>query len=103
MNLYEVSKYRDPLRVLLDYIAEVRSCILPLPRIHIDLNVITAQRAPDCDMFLIHDDDLQTIDGIGDDTVSGIFEYHFYCSLHVCSYWKPSSQTWLLISSGGLT
>jgi hypothetical protein len=42
------------------------SCVLPLPRIHIDLNVITAQRAPDCDMFLIHDDDLKLIG-----TVSG--------------------------------
>ena len=25
---------------------------------------------PDCDMFLIHDDDLNRIDGIGDGTVS---------------------------------
>jgi len=46
------------------------------------------QKSPDRDMVLIHDDDLQTIDRIGDDTVSGIFEYHFYCSLHVCSYRK---------------
>jgi hypothetical protein len=36
----------------------------------VDLNVAT-QRAPDCDMFLIHDDDLKSIDGIGDGTVSG--------------------------------
>ena len=28
------------------------------------------QRAPDCDMFLIHDDDLKSIDGLGDGTVS---------------------------------
>ena len=31
----------------------------------------TTQRAPDCDMFLIHDDDLKRIDRIGDGTVSG--------------------------------
>jgi hypothetical protein len=29
------------------------------------------QKAPDCDMALIHDDDLERIDGIGEESVSG--------------------------------
>jgi hypothetical protein len=29
------------------------------------------QKAPDCDMVLIHDDDLEKLDGIGKDSVSG--------------------------------
>jgi len=41
-----VTEYRDPLHHLLDYIAE----------------------STDCDMVLIHDDDLERIDGIGDAT-----------------------------------
>jgi len=40
-------KSRDPLHLLLDYVAE---------------------RAPECDMALIHDDDLARIDGIRDST-----------------------------------
>ncbi|KAI9448133.1 hypothetical protein H4582DRAFT_65681 [Lactarius indigo] len=44
-----VTEYRDPLLVLLDYIA---------------------QRAPHCDMALVHDDDLERILGVGDRTVS---------------------------------
>ncbi|KAF8477776.1 thioredoxin-like protein [Russula ochroleuca] len=47
VSIPATSKYRDPLQILLDYIAE---------------------RAPDCDMFLIHDDDLKRIDGIGNGT-----------------------------------
>ena len=30
------------------------------------------QQASDCDKILLHDDDLLTIDGIGDGTVSGL-------------------------------
>ncbi|KAH9021279.1 hypothetical protein EDB83DRAFT_2431738 [Lactarius deliciosus] len=39
------SKYRDPLHILLDYIAK---------------------RAPGCDMAVVHDDDLERILGVGD-------------------------------------
>ncbi|KAH9179803.1 hypothetical protein EDB89DRAFT_517062 [Lactarius sanguifluus] len=44
-----VTEYRDPLLVLLD-------CV--------------AQRAPQCDMALVHDDDLEQILGVSDRTVS---------------------------------
>ncbi|KAH8998264.1 hypothetical protein EDB86DRAFT_825160 [Lactarius hatsudake] len=44
-----VTKYRDPLHVLLEYIAK---------------------QAPDCDMALVHDDDLERILGAGDRPVS---------------------------------
>ncbi|KAI0248894.1 hypothetical protein BJV78DRAFT_1232297 [Lactifluus subvellereus] len=50
ISIPPMTKYRDPLHLLLDYIAEVR--------------------APDCDMVLVHDDDLERIEGIGDGTVS---------------------------------
>ncbi|KAH8984117.1 hypothetical protein EDB92DRAFT_1501950 [Lactarius akahatsu] len=42
-----VPEYRDPLHILLEYVAE---------------------SAPDCDMVLVHDDDLARLDGFGDDT-----------------------------------
>ncbi|KAF8258109.1 hypothetical protein EI94DRAFT_1192483 [Lactarius quietus] len=45
-----VPEYWDPLHILLKYIAE---------------------EAPDCDMALVHDDDMTRIDGLGDDAVSG--------------------------------
>jgi len=41
----KVPKYRDPLHQLLDYISE---------------------RTPDCDMVVVHDDDLARVDGISD-------------------------------------
>jgi len=44
VSIPAVSKYRDPLHILQDYIAE---------------------RAPDCDMSLVHDDDLVEIDELG--------------------------------------
>ena len=31
--------------------------------------LVSEQRAPDCDMILIHDDDLEVIDGIFDGNV----------------------------------
>ncbi|KAH9167171.1 hypothetical protein EDB89DRAFT_137225 [Lactarius sanguifluus] len=42
-----VPEYRDPLHILLEYIAE---------------------KAPHCDMALVHDDDLTLLDGLVDDT-----------------------------------
>ncbi|KAH9959639.1 caspase domain-containing protein [Russula dissimulans] len=47
MSFSESSKYQDPLHILLDHIAE---------------------RSSDCDMVLVHDNDLQKITGIGDNT-----------------------------------
>ena len=69
----EVSKNRDPLHMLLDYIVEVRHTGLASYLRCVCTSIITwtTQRAPDCDMFLIHDDDLKSIDGIGDGAVSG--------------------------------
>ncbi|KAI0280168.1 hypothetical protein BGY98DRAFT_347764 [Russula aff. rugulosa BPL654] len=51
ISIPAITKYRDPLYLLLDYIAE---------------------QASDCDMVLAHDDDLMKIDGLGHDSVSGV-------------------------------
>ena len=40
------------------------------------------QKAPDCDMALIHDDDLEKIDGIGKDC-EWRFDCWSYCSPHM--------------------
>ncbi|KAH9070983.1 hypothetical protein EDB83DRAFT_2673770 [Lactarius deliciosus] len=45
ISIPSVTEYQDPLHVLLDYIAK---------------------RAPNCDMALVHDDDLERILGVGD-------------------------------------
>ncbi|KAI0290366.1 hypothetical protein BC826DRAFT_970466 [Russula brevipes] len=50
---YDLSKYRDPLHLLVNYIAE---------------------RASDCDMVLVHDDDLKRIDGLGGGTSSDVLQ-----------------------------
>ncbi|KAN0133862.1 hypothetical protein V8E53_008294 [Lactarius tabidus] len=47
MSIQTIPEYRDPLHLLLEYIVE---------------------EAPNCDMALVHDDDLARIDGLGDDT-----------------------------------
>jgi hypothetical protein len=61
-------KRRDPLHVLLDYIATV-SAASAMFSSHDDVNLY-AQRAPGCHMALVHDDDLVPILGVGDVTVS---------------------------------
>ena len=67
------SKYHDPLHVLLDYIAKV-SADVPFVFIFVTILILTwtVQRAPDCDMALVHDDDLERILEVGssDGTVS---------------------------------
>ncbi|KAI0285652.1 hypothetical protein BC826DRAFT_114407 [Russula brevipes] len=45
VSISAITQYRDPLHLLLNYVAE---------------------RAPDCEMILVHDDDLGMIDGMGD-------------------------------------
>ena len=67
----DVSKYRDPLHLLLEYIAEVSTIglVSVFPAHNINVNM---QQASDCDMVLAHDDDLMTINGIGHGTVSEI-------------------------------
>lgn len=64
-----MSKYRDPLHILLEYIAEVSTVnLLSLRSI---LIIWAEQSAPDdCDIVLVHDDDLALLDGFGDDSVS---------------------------------
>ena len=67
------SQYHDPLHLLLDYIAEVCSTgigvlsLLPTTR---PILTWTLQQATDCDMVVVHDDDLVTIDGLGHGAVS---------------------------------
>ena len=63
------SKCRDPLHVLLEYIATVSVA----DDFHYATTLIlmrSVQRAPNCDMALVHDDDLVQILGAGDGTVS---------------------------------
>ena len=68
-------KYPDPLHLLLEYIAEVSTTGIGvsslLPTIH-PILTWTLQQATDCDMVIVHDDDLATIDGLGHDAVSGL-------------------------------
>lgn len=56
----DISKFADPLRILLDYIAEVSTPIA------YGYAVVTgsAQQASNCDMIVVHDDDLRIIDGV---------------------------------------
>ena len=51
------------------------------------------QQAPDCDMMVVHDNNLVGINGIGHDTVSRTFELYLHCPYYLGSYWKPPSQT----------
>jgi hypothetical protein len=53
------------------------------------------QRAPpDCDMVLVHDDDLTRLSGIVDSDVSGdnIYHMHDYQLIRIHSHLKPSIQ-----------
>ena len=54
-------KYQDPLHVLLQYIEEVSILVILYCAYPITTDV--KQRAPDCDMALVHDDDLARIAG----------------------------------------
>ena len=69
----DTSKFRDPLHLISDYIAEVgTTCLLSCPYssyMRLILTAMIMQQASDCDKILIHDDDLLMIDGIGHDTV----------------------------------
>ena len=73
----DISKFRDPLHLLSDYIAEVgTTCLLSCLYSSYMCLISTAvmQQASDCDKILIHDDDLLMIDGIGHETVSGALD-----------------------------
>jgi len=62
MILFDVSNYQDPLHILLDYIAEVSVC---RPCVPIIVRNWVLQKAPDCELALVHDDDLKDIvDGV---------------------------------------
>ena len=53
------SKHRDPLDLLSEYIAKVSTmnlCLFDSDHVNLSRNV---QRAPSCDMVLVHDDDLE--------------------------------------------
>ena len=69
-------KYRDPLHLLLEYIAEVSITGRCLRTIH-PISTRTSQQVSDCDMVIAHDDDLVAIDGLGHDTVSGLLDGGF--------------------------
>ena len=62
------SKRQDPLHVLLEYIATVSAA--GICYIFTLILTWTVQRAPDCDMVLVHDDDLARILQAGDGNVS---------------------------------
>jgi hypothetical protein len=69
----DVSKYRDPLHTVLDYIAEVSTAgpnDLFLMHTVCPILIRNLQQASDCDMVLTHDDDLLKIDGLGHGSVS---------------------------------
>ena len=67
------SKPRDPLHVLLDYMGTVSAAIAMFYLSDHVISNLDVQRAPGCDMALVHDDDLIPILsglGAGDVTVS---------------------------------
>ena len=67
------SKHRDPLHVLLDYMGTVSAVIAMFYLSDHVISNLDVQRAPGCDMALVHDDDLIPILsglGAGDVTVS---------------------------------
>ena len=65
-------KRRDPLHVLLDHIATVSAATTMFSLCgHVDSSV-DVQRAPGCDMALVHDDDLVPILGVDVATVSEV-------------------------------
>ena len=68
-------KFRDPLHLLLDYIAEVSNSSLVSFLCCLQIRPILTrimQQATDCDTVLVHDDDLGAIGGLGHDSVSGL-------------------------------
>ena len=75
------SKYRDPLHVLLEYIASVSVMFHNVTAL-ISYMPWTMQQAPHCDMALVHDDDLERILLVGDGTVS---DDHAFASLLIAS------------------
>ena len=81
--LPDISKYQDPLHTLLEYIATVRvddlRCVFIMRR--------TLQQAPDCDMALVHDDDILHIGGAVCSSVCRLC-----CAAHSRSRLDPSSQ-----------
>ena len=85
----DLPKYRDPLHVLLHYIAEVSLLFYPLLTI-LPILTGTLQQAYDCEMVLAHDDDLAMIDGLGHDTVSRLLN---------SSYVVPSRFSWQSLES----
>ena len=88
LTFADVSKYKDPLHILSAHIAEV-SMIVVTARAYLGL-IETSQQAPDCNMILVHDDDLQFID----DAVSLFTHSSLYhrCP-HPCGCWLPCRQT----------
>ena len=59
------AQYRDPLHLLLEYIMKVSATVS-----YHHLNSNMAQRAPDCHMAVVHDDDLERVLRVGNSTVS---------------------------------
>jgi hypothetical protein len=57
--LIDVLKYQDPLHVLLEYIAEVN--IFQSSRVYHACNLVLQNAEQNCDLALVHDDDLEFI------------------------------------------
>ena len=64
LTVVDVTKYQDPLHVLLKYIAEVSTSYLICYACAYLLLIMTMQKEPDCDMVLVHDVDLECIDAL---------------------------------------
>jgi len=87
---FNVSKYQDPLHVLLQYIAEVSNSMDRRACVHDDNWGSVTQKAPGCDMALVHDNDLACIDG----AVCLLFINQSYRFPHCSSPWIASSLMW---------
>jgi hypothetical protein len=90
----KLSKYRDPLHVILEYIAEVRA-VHKTYFLSARLVLIWTQERPNCDTVIVHDDDLALLDLLGDGAVSRSLScpLHQLClHFHVYSHSKLSNQ-----------
>ena len=95
LTVIDVTKYQDPLHVLMRYIAEVSSNLICHACAYL-LLTMAMQKEPDCDMVLVHDVDLECIDAL--DGVVCLSIYQSIVPSHVFSRrlsLSGSTNSWL--------
>lgn len=101
LTAIDVTKYQDPLHVLLEYIARVSSSLICHACAYLVLTM-AMQKEPGCDMVLVHDVDLECIKGW--DRFVCLSIYQSIVPSHVCGRrLSPPSPTnsWLTFETLG--